>query len=112
MASAVQVVIQSVVSGIHRTKVGAHKDIPLIMENDDSIPDIDPHCIMLMFPPKEQIPDNLHRAITYPKNPAHKRYNDQLAEDVAGKKVGNVPANLCRLLREFQMDNRVKRVQW
>ncbi len=107
-----KVVIHSVVTGIHRTKVGAQKDIPLILENDDTVPHIDPQCMLVRFPQLEQIPEYLHRAITYPKNPAHNRYEDQMVRDVAGTKVGNVPANLCRLLRRLKRDNRVERLQW
>ena len=111
MASS-QIIVSSVVTGIHRTKVGAHRDIPLLMENDNTIPDIDPNCIVVRFPEIQQIPERLHKAITYPKNPEHKRYEDQLVEDVAGRKVGNVPANICRLFRDLKRDGRVERLQW
>ena len=112
MASKSEVVyIRSVVSGIHRTKVGGHRDVPLLLENDNTIPGIDPYCMIVRFPEIEQIPEHLHRAITYPKNPVNKRYEDQFVEDVAGMKVGNVPANLCRLLRDLKVDERVQKLQ-
>ena len=34
--------INSVIAGIHRTKVGSHPSIELRVEADDTIPDIDP----------------------------------------------------------------------
>ena len=107
-----QIVITSVVTGIHITKVGAHKDISLLLENDDTIPDIDPNCILVRFPNIEQVPERLHKAVTYPKNPVNKRFVDQLVEDVAGRKVGNVPANVCHLFRDLKRDSRVERLQW
>ena len=107
-----QIKVRSVVTGIHITKVGGHKDIPLMLTNDNTIPLIDPNCIAAHFPDLEQIPSRLHGAITYPKNPDHKRFEDQLVEDAAGRKVGNVPANLCRLFRELQVDSRVQKLQW
>ena len=92
-----QVTVTSVVTGIHRTKVGANRDIPLLVGDDNSIPTIDANCMLVRFPGIEDIPVHLHKVVTYPKNPKHKRYTDQLAEDVAGKKVGNVVANICGL---------------
>ena len=103
--------MRSVVTGIHITKIGGHEKIPLILENDDSIPDIDPMCILVKFPKIEDIPRRYHKLITYPKNPEHRRFEDQLVEDVAGMKVGNVPANVCCLFRNLQGDSRVERLQ-
>ena len=37
----VRVNIKSVIAGIHRTKVGSHPRIQLLVETDDSIPGID-----------------------------------------------------------------------
>ena len=107
-----QVTVTFVVTGIHRTKFGAHRDISLLVEDDNSIPTIGPNCMLVRFPGIEDIPVHLHKVVSYPRNPAHKRYNDQLAEDVAGKKVGNVPANICGLFRALKRDNVVRRIQW
>ena len=91
------VVLTSVVTGIHRTKVGSHREIKLLVEDDDSVPHIDPNCMIVRFPGFEDIPEKLHSAITYPKNPANKRFTDQHVNDVVHRKVGNVPANFCGL---------------
>jgi hypothetical protein len=64
-----EVIISSVVSGIHRTKVGGHREIPLLLVNDDTIPNIDPNCVVVRYPEIDQIPSHLHQAVTYPKNP-------------------------------------------
>ena len=40
----------SVVTGIHRTKVGGHEAIALEVVKDDSVPHIDPDCVKVMFP--------------------------------------------------------------
>ena len=111
MASS-KVTLNSTITGIHRTKVGAHPDIPLIVEDDDSIPSIDPNCMLVRFPDLEDIPVHLHKAVTYPKNPEHKRFVDQLVEDVVGKKVGNVPANICGLFRRLKRNGLVRLIQW
>ena len=55
---------------------------------------IDSDCI-------EEIPQNLHRAVTYPRSrdPKSERKTDQLAFEVAGRKIRNVTAGLCGLFR-------------
>ena len=91
------IIITSVISGIHRTKVGSHRDVKLIVENDDAIQHIDQNCMVVRIPPIEDIPAELHRVVSYPKsrNPQDPRQTDQLIYQVAGRKVGNVPSNLC-----------------
>ena len=111
MASS-KVRLNSTITGIHRTKVGAHPDIPLIVEDDNSIPSIDPNCMLVRFPDLEDLPVHLHKAVTYPKNPEHKRFVDQLVEDVVGQKVGNVPANICGLFRRLKRNGLVRLIQW
>ena len=105
------VTVTSVVTGIHRTKVGSHREIELLLEKDDSIPNIDPNCMIVRFPGLEDIPQRLHNAVTYPKNPDHKRYVDQLVKDVVGRKVGNVPANFCGLFRRLKRDGHVRKIE-
>ena len=51
--------INSVVTGIHTTKVGSHREIGLHVENDDSIP----NCMTVTL---EEIPRSLHKEVTYP----------------------------------------------
>ena len=101
-----QVTITSVIKGIHKTKVGANRLIDLLVENDDHHQNIDPNCMVVRMPSLENIPTSLHKSVTYPKsrNPRDPRQTDQLVEDVAGKIVGNVPANLCGLLRKLKQD--------
>ena len=107
-----KITLNSTITGIHRTKVGAHRDIPLIVEDDDSVARIDPNCMLVRFPDLEDIPVHLHKAVTYPKNPEHKRFVDQLVEDVVGQKVGNVPANICGLFRRLKRNGLVCLIQW
>ena len=42
--------------GIYHTKVGGHKDDPLLLENDSSIPEINPNCVAVKYPALERIP--------------------------------------------------------
>ena len=99
------IIKDSVISGIHITKIGSHESIALNIEDDNSIQHIDPNCLKVMFP--AEVSDALLKEITYPKNPANKRFKDQLVEDCLGKKVGNVPANLCGLFRKLVSEHYV-----
>lgn len=108
------ITVTSVISGIHRTKVGSHREVKLIVENDDSIPDIDPNCMIVRMPLLEQIPVQLHGRVSYPKsrNPRDPRQTDQFVRDVAGKKVGNVPSSICGLFRNLKRQRKVKEIHW
>ena len=71
----VRIIITSVVAGVHRTKVGshpqielivgAHRDVQLLVENDDSIADIDPDCMLVTVSSIEDIPPELHSEVSY-----------------------------------------------
>ena len=60
--------IHSVISGLHETKVGAQRDVRLLVEGDDSVGDIDPECMLVRAPSLEEIPPHLHNEIAYPKS--------------------------------------------
>ena len=108
------VVVQSVISGIHKTKIGAHRDVQLIVENDDTIPHIDQNCMVVKVPCLEDIPPALHGEIAYPRsrNPRDHRQTDQLVRETAGKKVGNVPSNICGVFRRLKGDGLVRSISW
>lgn len=96
---ATKIVIQfSTIRGIHRTMLSSHEDVVLSVEVDDTIRHIDPQSMRVMFPPT--VPAHLLHEITWPKNPKHKRFDDQLVRDCVGRKVGNVPANLAGFFRK------------
>ena len=109
----VNIIVTSVVAGIHKTKIGSHRDIKLIVEDDNSVA-IDPDCMLVRLPILENIPPELHRAVTYPKsrNPRDPRRTDQLVCEVAGKKVGNVPSTLCGLFHQLKAAGLVHRIHW
>jgi hypothetical protein len=108
------IVITSVISGIHKTKIGANRHVELRVENDNTIPDIDSNCMAVWVPSIEDIPPELHQAIAYPKsrNPKDPRQRDQLVSETAGRKVGNVPSNLCGVLRRLKEKHLVKKISW
>ena len=64
----VRITINSVIAGIHRTKVGSNPKIELVVEADDSIPGIDPLCMLVRMPRKEQLPEEYLNLVTYPKS--------------------------------------------
>ena len=84
----------------------------LVVQDDVNAQDIDENCMMVKVPPIEDIPVELHNAVSYPKsrNPKDPRKTDQLVYEVAGKKVGNVPANLCDLFRSLIKSRKVKKM--
>ena len=43
--------------------------------------------MQVVFPLRDEVPAALLEEITYPKNPAHKWFSDQLVKDILGKKV-------------------------
>ena len=100
----------SVVTGIHITGVGSHEALALAVEKDDSIPHIDPMCMKVVCPNK--VDECFLKAVTYPKNPQRKRFYDQHVEDILGKKVGNVPANICKLFRRLIDNGHVQEIKW
>ena len=110
----VKIVISSVVAGVHRTKVGSHPLIKLAVEEDDSVAEIDPNCMIVRLPCMEDLAPEQRRLVTYPKsrNPRDPRTTDQIAIDVAGKKVGNVPAGLCGVFRRLKLSGQVKSLYW
>ena len=106
--------INSVIAGIHRTKVGSHPSIELLVEADDTIPGIDPNCMVVRLSFRDQLPSQSLSLVTYPKsiNPRDQRKMDQLLSEVIGKKVGNVPTNLCGLFRRLKVSGKVSKICW
>jgi hypothetical protein len=53
--------------------------VKIHVENDNSIPDIDPNCMIVRVPQLEDIPEELHGRVSYPKsrNRNDKRQTDQ-----------------------------------
>lgn len=110
----ITIVISSVIAGIHKTGVGSHRDIELLVVNDDNNAEIDPDCVLVQHPKLEDLPPHLKYVITYPKSrdPKSKRTTDQLAYEVSGRKVGNVPAKLCGLFRQMMLGRRATKIYW
>ena len=53
-----EIVLNSVITGIHKTKMGAHRDVRLLVENDDGIQHIDPDTptyVSLIFPQEHAV---------------------------------------------------------
>ena len=63
------VIRYSTITGIHRTKVSSQESIYLDVEMDNSIPDIDPMCMKVVFP--ANVPAAFRDEVTWPKNPDH-----------------------------------------
>ena len=104
--------LSSVIAGIHITNVGSHPNIKLVVEDDNSNPNIDPDCVLVRHPSLEDLPPTCKQLVTYPKsqNSKSKRKEDQFAYQVSGCKVGNVPAKLCGLFRQLKRGGLVTRI--
>ena len=92
----------STITGLHITRKSSHCDVELKVVADESFA-LDPNCMQVVCPKLENISPQLHDEIVWPKNPLNKRPYDILQSHVAGKKIGNVPANLCGLFKELLM---------
>ena len=93
------VIRNSTISGLHATKRGSHPDIILDVMSDAT--GKDPDAMKVVVPTAGNLPPESLDKITWPKNPARKRFADQFVRDIAGKKVGNVPANLCGVFKDL-----------
>ena len=49
-------VIKSVIAGLHKTKIGANREVCLIVKNVSSILHNDPNCMLVKVPLLENIP--------------------------------------------------------
>ena len=104
-------VVNSTISGLHITKKSSHPDIKLLVVPDSARASYDKNCLKVMCPELEQIPPELHGEIVWPRNLKSRRPDDLLVKDVAGAKVGSVPANLCGLFKGLLDDGRVKSIE-
>ena len=59
------IVINLVITGIHRTKTGNNPGVQLIVESNDSISHKDPDCRVVEVSCLEDRPPSLHQAIAY-----------------------------------------------
>ena len=89
----------SAISGLHSTKTSSHPDITLLIDAD--ITHKDPNAMKVVVPMLQNLPPESLEMVTWPRNPESKRFVDQVVRDVAGKKVGNVPANLCGVFKDL-----------
>ena len=92
-------ITNSTISGLHVTKKGSHPSIELQVLPDPSRQAYDQNCMKVVCPPIGSIPIELHEKVVWPRNPTSRRYTDILVKDVAGTKIGHVPAHLCGLLK-------------
>ena len=96
------IIHHSTISGLHATKRSCHPAVTLNVMSDTT--GKDPSAMKVVVPTVENLPPECMDMITWPKNPTRKRLVDQLVRDVAGMKVGNVPANLCGVFKDLLRD--------
>ena len=93
-----QVFDESCIKGYHRFKIRPHKEI--VMDVKIEIGNkLDHNAMIVKLPLLEDITPTLHKEIT--KEERGKEKEHQTVESTAGKVVGRVPANLCKLFKGF-----------
>ena len=102
------VIRNSTISGLHITKNSSHPDVTLLVFPDTTWKD--ENAMQVAVPSQENLAPETLRLVTWPRNPVSRRYVDQLVQDVAGKKVGNVPANLCKLFKDLLKEGIVTQI--
>ena len=93
------IIRNSTISGLHATKCSSNPEVTLLVCPDTTWKDS--NAMKVVVPHLENLPLDSHDLVTWPKNHARKRFVDQKIRDVAGKKVGNVPANLCGVFKDL-----------
>ena len=94
-------ITKSTISGLHMTKKGSHPSIALKVLPDPTRHVYDRNCMQVVCPALGNIHLDLHNEIVWPRNIKSKRFTDVLVKDVAGSKIGHVPANLCFLFKRL-----------
>ena len=93
-------IAKSNIKGYYFFKVCPHPDIPMKVEmEEDNLRD--PNAMATKIPSIDDIHQSLHKQITRKGNKTRK---EQLVCHIAGKQLCRVPANLCRLFKQFLKD--------
>ena len=97
---------KSNIRGYNFFKVRPRPDIPMEVEMEkDNI--CDPNAMAIKMPSIDDIHQSLHKEITTEGNKTRK---EQLVYDIAGKQVGRVPANLCKLFKQLLKNGSVTKI--
>lgn len=92
MAALMRIIgIDSTIKGYHVYHIRPHKDIVMKLEEEPNNP-YDRNAFKVMMPSLSEIPPILHNLVTE---------NGQMICNNAGRQVGRVPANLCRVFRRL-----------
>ena len=97
----------SSIKGYHVFKTRPHPEIPMFIERDFHNK-YDPFALIVKMPVLESIPTRLHEVIL---RPAKGRENCQKVKDNAGKIVGRVPANVCKILTKLLQERKIEKIQ-
>lgn len=83
-------------TGYHAFQIRPIPQIRLLVRPEHNNP-YDPYAMKVMMPSLEDIPLHLHELVT--REASHRHPEAQRVQDIAGRQVGRVPANLCRAMR-------------
>jgi len=100
-------IYNSNIKGYHIFKTRPHSDIPMIVERDFHNK-YDKYAMIVKMPALENIPSSLQEAVL---RPAKGREKFQKGKDNAGKVVGRVSANVCRIFSELLQNEKIRKTQ-
>lgn len=100
-------IIKSNIKGYHSFKIRPHCDIEMdvVVEEDNSY---DPYAMAVNMPLIQEIHPRYHDVVTREEKG---KYKKQSVRDIAGKQVGRVPANLCKMFRKVLHEKDVVKIK-
>ena len=99
------------IKGYHIFRVRPHPEIIMLVTPEANNPK-DETAMQITMPKLDEIPTAFHDVVTRPRPRKKERETDQHVRDIAGRMVGRVPANLCRIFRGFLRNGFVEKIEW
>lgn len=99
-------VINSNIKGYHHFKIRPHGDIAMLVEKEANN-HFDPSAMIIKIPQLCKIPTELHNVVTKPKRG---KEHEQTVKSNAGKTVGRVPANVCKIFTTLLNNGLVREI--
>ena len=100
------VIINSNIKGYYVFKIRPHQSVKMLVEKEHNN-EYDPHAMVVKMPELKEIHSSIHEDVT---KEAKGKEPQQTVKDIAGKTVGRVPANLCKLFEKLLKDGYVTNI--
>ena len=90
-------ILQSNIKGYHYFKICPHAEVPLVVEKEKGNI-YDPDAMLIRMP------------VLSDTRTARRNEKEQTVKSNAGKQVGRVPANLCKMFKKLLDDGKVEKI--